>query len=200
MQKYILAAVWVLVASGAQAATLNVVGGQLLGASGVDMDGSLYGVEFLDGTEFALYDGSDDMSGFTFQALAAAILASQALLDQVFLDDADGKFDSVPSRTNGCDVEAFSCNAFSPFGYRPIANGTGFVETQLSRNGDSTSFDEGAEPSTNVEVEPDQSFNSGGTFAAWTPAPEPTTALLLSFGLTGLSWAGGRRIAPDSSV
>lgn len=42
--------VFLLVASGASAATLNVVGGQLLGASGVIVDGSSYDVAFLDGT------------------------------------------------------------------------------------------------------------------------------------------------------
>ena len=37
-------------ASSAGAATLNVSGGQLLGASGVIVDGISYDVEFLDGT------------------------------------------------------------------------------------------------------------------------------------------------------
>jgi hypothetical protein len=37
-------------ASNAHAATLNVVDGQLMGAFGVDVGGSLYDVEFLDGT------------------------------------------------------------------------------------------------------------------------------------------------------
>ena len=44
MRKYVLAAVLVLMASGAKAATLNVVGGQLMGASGVDV-----GAEATDG-------------------------------------------------------------------------------------------------------------------------------------------------------
>jgi hypothetical protein len=37
-----LAVVLILMASGAQAATLNVVGGQLHGAFGVDVGGTLY--------------------------------------------------------------------------------------------------------------------------------------------------------------
>jgi len=37
MRKFFLAAVLVLMASGAQAATLNVIGGQLHGAFGVDV-------------------------------------------------------------------------------------------------------------------------------------------------------------------
>jgi hypothetical protein len=46
----VLAAVLVLMAGGAQAVTLNVIGGQLIGASNVLVDGSLYDVQFLEGS------------------------------------------------------------------------------------------------------------------------------------------------------
>jgi hypothetical protein len=36
---------------------LNVVGGQLLGASNVDVGGNLFNVQFLDGTCIDLFDG-----------------------------------------------------------------------------------------------------------------------------------------------
>jgi hypothetical protein len=85
MRKFVLAIVLVLMAGGAQAATLNVVGGQLHGAFGVDVGGTLYNVEFLDGTCIALFNGCDAVSDFTFQSSALAAAASQALLDQVFL-------------------------------------------------------------------------------------------------------------------
>jgi len=113
MRKFILAVVLVLVASSAQAATLNVVGGQLLGASDVLVDGSLYNVEFLDGTCIDLYSGCDDVSDFTFQTQAAALLAAQALLDQVFLDGAD-LFDTNPELTFGC-VDTGLCEAGTPY-------------------------------------------------------------------------------------
>jgi hypothetical protein len=80
MRKIVLAAVLVLMASGAQAATLNVVGGQLTGASDVLVDGSLYDVQFLDGTCIDLYNGCDDVSDFMFQTGASPLLASQALV------------------------------------------------------------------------------------------------------------------------
>ena len=102
MRKFVLAVGLVLMASSAQAATLNVVGGELLGASGVIVDGSLYDVEFADGTCIALYDGCDETSDFTFTDLASAVLASQALLDQVFLDGPSGNFDTQPALTTGC--------------------------------------------------------------------------------------------------
>jgi len=74
--------------------------GQLLGASSVDAGGTLYNVEFLDGTCIDLYSGCDEVSDFTFQSFGAAQLASQALLDQVFIDGVDGLFDSDPTLIN----------------------------------------------------------------------------------------------------
>jgi opacity protein-like surface antigen len=59
MRKFVLAVGLVLMASSAQAATLDVVGGQLHGAFGVDVNGSLYDVEFLGGTCIELFDGCD---------------------------------------------------------------------------------------------------------------------------------------------
>ena len=49
-------------ASNAYAATLNVVDGQLMGASNVSVDGSLYDVQFLDGSCIDLYNGCDEVS------------------------------------------------------------------------------------------------------------------------------------------
>ena len=66
------------------------------------MDGNLYDVQFLDGTCIGLYNGCDEISDFTFQTQSSAALASQALLDQVFLDGPLGNFDSDPTLTFGC--------------------------------------------------------------------------------------------------
>jgi hypothetical protein len=66
----------------ASAATLNVVGGRLMGASGVIVDGSSYDVAFLDGTGLALYRGCDAVLDFSFQSSDAALEARQALLGQ----------------------------------------------------------------------------------------------------------------------
>ncbi len=82
MRKFVLAVGLVLMSSGAQAATLNVVGGQLMGASGVDVAGILFDVQVLDGSWITLFDGCDDPSDITFPTEASVILASQALLDQ----------------------------------------------------------------------------------------------------------------------
>ena len=80
MQKFALAVGLVLMASGAQAATLNVVDGQLMGASDVLVDGNLYDVQFLDGTCIDLYNGCDEISDLTFQTEASAKLNPGSLV------------------------------------------------------------------------------------------------------------------------
>ncbi len=73
-------------------ALLVVSGGILTGAKGVDVGGTLYDVEFMDGTCVALFNGCDNpATDLTFTTQADALAASQALLDQVFLDGGPGQ-------------------------------------------------------------------------------------------------------------
>jgi hypothetical protein len=102
-------AVWTLVPP----ATPVVVVGQLQGATDVNVGGTLYDVEFVEGTCVDLYDGCDDLSDFTFTTVADAGLAARALQDQVILDGGAGNFDTVPNLTVGCSG-AFCGTAF-PF-------------------------------------------------------------------------------------
>jgi hypothetical protein len=78
MRVWILFVVLFLAASGTRAATLNVIDGQLVGASNVDVGGILYDVEFLNGTCIALFDGCDSSADFTFTNSVDAIAAAQA--------------------------------------------------------------------------------------------------------------------------
>jgi hypothetical protein len=61
-------------------------------------------VDFVEGTCASIIGGCDSLDDFAFQSSAAAEAAARALLDQVFMDVADGNFDSLPALTFGCSA------------------------------------------------------------------------------------------------
>ena len=98
---------------------LDIVGGELMGASNVNISGTYYDVEFVGGSCVARFNGCDSVSDFIFQSSSDAVAASQALFDQVFLDVAEGDFDTIPSLTNGCDVFV-RCTVLTPYALTSI--------------------------------------------------------------------------------
>ena len=80
------------------------------GSAAVLIAGMLYDVTFLDGTCIALFDGCDEVADFDFTNEADALLAAQALLDQVFIDSALGLFDIAPELTFGCGALFSKCS------------------------------------------------------------------------------------------
>ena len=82
----------------------DAVTNTLHGAQNVDVGGSLYDVAFVDGSCVGLFGGCDDAGDFDFATTQAAITASRALLDQVFINSgAPALFDTTPSLANGCE-------------------------------------------------------------------------------------------------
>ena len=112
--------------AAAGAATLDVVGGQLLGASGVLVDGELYDVEFIDGSCIALFSGCDSSTDFAFANEAGGLAAATALANQVFLDGPEGNFDTLPGLTFGCG-DATLCEAYIPY----ATNGTTLLAARM---------------------------------------------------------------------
>jgi len=208
MRKFFLAAVLVLMASGAQAATLNVIDGILHGAFGVDVGGALYDVEFLDGTCIDLFTGCDEQADFTFTDEASATLASEALLDEVFVDGPGGQFRSEPNLTVGCS-DSRLCNTLTPIAVNssgPLAylafvgarncyySGGTFATPCNNPGGIGNTFGDGRyawEGSIPVDSDliGEGAPESTSVYALWSldPIPEPSTALLVGLGLVGIA-------------
>jgi hypothetical protein len=104
----------------AQAAPVLIVdsNGILTGATGVEVAGLLFDVQFVDGTCGSVYTDCGLGTLFPIPSPADARIASQALLDQVFIDGNVGVFDTYPNLTTGCE-RGFQCLVLTPYRVEP---------------------------------------------------------------------------------
>lgn len=162
---------------------LNVQDGVLYGASGIDVGGALYDVEFVEGTCEALFGGCDEVDDFAFQTAADANAASQALLDSVLL----GAFDTDPSLIFGC-ADPFACAVATPFDPDPagIAVITALADNQSI----------GSDGVANIFIRIDDDSSASPLFvdfvwARWsasTTVAAPGTLPLLAVAAAAMAW------------
>jgi len=152
--------------------------GTLMGASGVNVGGTLYDVTF--------GDGFLDASAITaFIDIDGAYAASQALLDQVLL----GVYDDISLPTNGCDL--VDCIVITA--YRVQENRADYVaafnyEAFFDNN-------EGVADGISV-MNDDTTQHNYVTIARWAPVaavPEPETYAMFLAGLGLLGFVSRRR-------
>ena len=186
-------------ASSSQAAILNVVGGELFGASDVEVGGLLYDVEFIDGTCIALFGDCDELSDFPFSTALEAGAASLALLDQVFIDGLLGDFESNLKLINGCEESATpKCEAITPYDFSPIDPGIILYSAAINIPIGTSGSDNDAAVIGRLMSDSSGTFGATSVYAIWSPVtsvPEPAGIALFGIGLLGMMFTRRRKAA-----
>ena len=155
----------------AHAATLIVdEAGQLTAVTGLEVDGTLWNIQLVEGVCSDLFTGCDDPSDSAFSTSSQALIANTALLNVL-----DGSsFESDPSTVFGCE-SIFFCVLLTPTG---IIDGdvTG-VAGPLLRAFGSPSVVGTAAISPSYDTTADENW----VFAKWTPTPVPLPPALWLF-------------------
>jgi hypothetical protein len=177
---------------GFGAPILLISGGELIGATGVEVGGVFYDVALVDGSCFEVFSGCDDASDFAFTTQASAADAAQALLDQVFVDGPAGSFigfDTLPELTHGCSNSLTNCLAWVPY------SAPGFpVMGAWNKYGDSQDLVYGpAQLSTTISLGVDIDVWARFTPAAPATVPEPSALVLLGSGIAAVTAMVKRR-------
>ncbi|MBU0554778.1 MAG: PEPxxWA-CTERM sorting domain-containing protein [Alphaproteobacteria bacterium] len=201
------------VATSANAATLIVNNGILQGATGVDVDGTLYDVAFREGTCAGLFNGCDEASDFTFTNEQSARLAADALRNQVLIDGPLGQFDADPSKTVGCPSTGAPCGIYVPYGVAlnffgaeslVLAQGVENRKPLPGPGGTSRDFDRLFSGNFPSDLTNDLSIRSFAVFSSASPVaaavPEPGTWALMILGFGAVGGSMRRRSAKASRM
>ncbi|MBA3012934.1 MAG: PEP-CTERM sorting domain-containing protein [Desulfobacula sp.] len=157
--------------SSSHATSLDVHDGQLYGAFGVEVDDILYDVTFIDASAMEIWP---DMQ-FTFTTSLSARLASQALLDNVFIGD----YDNSPALTFGISYPNWAA-VWTPYAIDPTDPTRFYVGEAFNHSTNTMDRVFGA---VRPPLSLDLSISSNAVYAEWTAVPEPTTLMLLGVGL-----------------
>lgn len=181
--------VFLVCAAQTQALMLTVdANGQLVSAWGVDVDGQLLDVAFVDGACIGVFSDCNDVGDFFFQTQAGAQAAAAALLDQVLLDGPDGDFDSDSTLTNGCDFD--DCFVATPYGFAGSNVETWFAYNPDGMGGETTDL-------LRIADFRDLTTNVNTVYAVWSisqAVPAPPAILLAALGVAGVGFFGRRRV------
>ncbi len=171
----VLLAAIVLATPAAHAAAPIVVAGELLGATGVNVGGVVYDIQFVEGSCIDVYGGCDELSDFPFATFGDATVAAQALLDQVLRDTVAGDFDTYPDQVFGCAYPTI-CGAQIPFALPDATNVTAMsaINSDIETSDSVGDFDWLRTLDTGTGT-----LEEFATWVVWTPVPPATPNVVL---------------------